>query len=72
MIEIGDIFLVPTDSGETYYLKTYNINDYRPPESKYAMVVYDSNGEPAGDDFMFVGEGFLFACSRVDKIPNHN
>lgn len=65
MVKIGDKYIFYSENGMDYNIKVININDFRPPETKYGADVFDSNGVYAGD-VMFFGDEFLSKCEKVN------
>ena len=66
MINVGDKFVLHSVNGMDYDIKIVNMSDYREPDMKYAIDVYDANGMYAGD-VLFVGEDF-FSFSNCEKV----
>lgn len=64
MVNVGDKFILHSSNGMDYSIEVINMNDYREPDMKYGIDVYDGNGTYAGD-VMFVGESFLNKCEKV-------
>ena len=65
MIKIGDKYILHSSNGMDYSIEVVNINDYREPDMKYGVDIYDGNGVYAGD-VTFVGESFLYKCEKVN------
>ena len=66
MAKVGDKYVLHSSNGMDYTIKIINISDFRPPEEKYGVDVYDGNGVHAGD-VMFVGDSFL-SQDKVELI----
>ena len=48
-----------------YYGKIININEFRPPEMKYAIEVYKHDGYLPDDGLIFVGDENMI---RIEEI----
>ena len=66
MAKVGDKYILHSSNGMDYDIEVVNVSDYREPDMKYGVDVYDGNGIYAGD-IMFVGESFLCKCEKVSK-----
>ena len=64
MVKEGDKYILHSENGMDYSIEIVSVNDFRPPEEKYAADVYDGNGIYAGD-VMFFGDDFLNKCEKV-------
>ena len=64
MVKEGDKYILHSENGMDYSIEIVSVNDFRPPEEKYAADVYDGNGIYAGD-VMFFGDEFLNKCEKV-------
>ena len=58
MAQVGDKYVLHSSNGMDYSIEIINVNDFRPPEQKYGVDVYDGNGVYAGD-VIFIGDEFL-------------
>lgn len=62
-IKVNDEFIFHSSDGNNYKIVIYNINYYRPPDSTFAILVYDENNNlilsDANDEFWFIGEEFF-------------
>ena len=65
MAKVGDEYILHSINGMDYRIEVVNMSDYREPDMKYGVDVYDGNGTYAGD-VMFVGESFLNKCEKVN------
>ena len=66
MINVGDKFVLHSVNGMDYDIEIVNVSDYREPDMKYAIDVYDKNGVSVYiDDVLFVGEDFIRKCEKV-------
>lgn len=66
MAKVGDKYILHSANGMNYIIDVVNVNDFREPDMKYGVDVYNSNGAYAGD-VMFVGDNFLSKCEKVVK-----
>ena len=66
MYNINDELRLNSINGMTYKIVIVNINEFRPPEAKYGIDMWDGNGIYAGD-VQFVGESFLNICEKIIK-----
>ena len=66
-IEIGDKFLLRSANKLPYIIKIANASDYRPPEMRYAIDIFDGYGNPMNIDFEFVGDEF-FTKDSIERI----
>ena len=64
MARIGDKYILHSSNGMDYDIEVINVNDYREPDMKYGVDIFDENGIYAGD-VTFVGEAFLSKCEKV-------
>lgn len=53
MAKVGDRFVFHSENGLDYNMYIVNVNDFRPPNMKYGVDVYDCNGTYAGDVMFF-------------------
>ena len=66
-VEKDDVLYLDSENGLTYEIEIISINEFRPPESKYAINLIDPNGNSYYDtygDFAFVGQDFIDKCRR--------
>lgn len=63
MINTGDNFILDYSNGLTYLVKVISINDFRGPDMKYGIEVYDKNG--LSGEIRFVSESFLNNCEKI-------
>lgn len=61
MAKVGDKYILHSSNGMDYSIEIINVSNFRPPEEKYGIDVYDGNGVYAGD-VMFIGDEFLNRC----------
>lgn len=54
-MNINDEVLLPTPNG-TFQGRIININEFRPPEMKYAVQIYNYDGDLPDDGLVFVGD----------------
>ena len=54
-MNINDEVLLPTPNG-TFQGRIININEFRPPEMKYAVQIYNYYGYLPDDGLVFVGD----------------
>lgn len=47
-----------------------NVNDYREPNAKYAVVIFDGNGCYINRDYVFIGDEALKAQGWVEESMN--
>ena len=66
MAKVRDKFILHSSNGMDYNIEVINVNNFREPDMKYGVEVYDGNGIYAGD-VMFVGESFLRKCEKVNN-----
>ena len=74
-IHKGDILYFDSDDGSTFTVKIISINDFRPPESKYAVDVINSYGTSYYDfydDYYFCGQDFIDKCYKTKKEKFEN
>lgn len=57
-INVGDRFIWHSTSGIDYKIEIVNINDFREPDMRYALDVWDSDGKSLGD-VIFTGDDFF-------------
>ena len=62
--KIGDKYIFHSTNGMDYYVKIINVSEYREPDRKYGLDIYDENGVYAGD-IMFFGDYFLDKCEKI-------
>lgn len=58
----GDILELHSENGLIYKVEILNINEYRPPEMKYACNIIDPNGNSyfsTYGDYYFCGDDFI-------------
>jgi len=65
MAKVGDKYILHSTNGMDYNIEIVNVNDFREPDMKYGVDVYDGNGTYAGD-VMFVSDNFLAKCEKVN------
>ena len=65
-IKVGDKFILRSINGISYIIKIANISDYRPPEMRYAIDIFDGYGNPMNIDFEFVGDEF-FTKNSIER-----
>lgn len=61
-IKVDDEFILHSSDGNNYKIVIYNVNYYRPPDTTFAVLIYDEDGnkiENPFDDFFFIGEDFF-------------
>jgi hypothetical protein len=54
-LNINDTVLFPTPNG-TFQGKIISINEYRPPEMKYAIQIFNYTGYLPDDGLVFAGD----------------
>lgn len=67
-VQAGDKFVLNSENGKRYIVTVKNVNDYRPPDMKYAVDVIDSQDNSyykEYGDFWFCGDDFLGDCERI-------
>lgn len=63
-VKVGDELILHSSNGKDYPVKIININEYRPPETKYAVDIY-SEGTWYSDtmnDYYFCGDDLIEKC----------
>jgi hypothetical protein len=65
-IKVDDRFILHSENGKDYIVKVISVNEYRPPETKYACDV-TLDGKYVCDDFYFCGEEFFDKCERIEE-----
>lgn len=66
-VEKDDVLYFDSENGLTYRVEIVSINEFRPPENKYAIDLIDPNGNSYYDaygDFAFVGQDFIDKCRK--------
>lgn len=58
-IHIDDVFILHSSDGNDYKIVVVNINDFRPPDMKYAVDLYDKEGKHVSNDVFFIGDDFF-------------
>lgn len=66
-IHVRDKFILHGEGGDDLTVRVVNINYYRPPEVKYAIEIFDSDGNLYGDDVVFVGDDF-FSKNNIERV----
>ena len=67
-IKVDDEFVLHSVDGRDYKIIIANINDYRPPDQRYAIDVYNDQGQYPGD-VIFVGDDFfLDNKGKLEKV----
>ena len=65
-VKIGDELIFHSSNGEDYRIKIININEYRPPETKYAVDICNEIGKTwysdTVGDYYFCGDDFIEKC----------
>ncbi len=57
-INVNDKFILHSKDGHDYRIEVVNKNEFREPDMKYALDIYDENGN-CNDDVFFVGDEFF-------------
>lgn len=70
-IRVGDKFKFTSKRAELYHtLQVENINEFRPPNMKYALSVEDMNGN-VFPDYNFQGDEFFEKCAdQIEYLGN--
>ena len=67
-IKVDDKFVLHSIDGRDYKIIIASVNDYRPPEQRYAVDVYNDQGQHPGD-VIFVGDDFFFNNKeKLEKV----
>ena len=67
-IKVDDKFVLHSANGKDYKITIVNVNDYRPPNQRYAVDVYNDQGHYPGD-IMFIGDDFfLDNKEKLEKV----
>lgn len=69
-IKVGDRLILNSSNGMTYKVIVENVNEFRPPEMKYAVDVIDENGNSYYNqqgDLFFCGDDFIEKCVFSDE-----
>lgn len=66
-VKVGDKFILHSKDGHDYTIKIVNINRFREPDMKYALDVYDLNGNGISNDVVFCGDELLNKCEKVQE-----
>lgn len=64
MYKIGDKLVLHSRDGHDYKVEVVNVNDFRPPEERYGVDMWNDKGVYYGDVY-FCGEDFLNKCTLV-------
>lgn len=56
--KVGDYYILHSENGNDYNIKIINVNEYRPPDMRYATDVY-FNGKSCYDDVVFLSDYFF-------------
>lgn len=64
-VKVGDKFILHSQDGHDYTMEIVNINEFREPDMKYALDVYDMNGRCISNDVLFCGDELLNKCKKV-------
>ena len=67
-IKVNDVFILHSADGKDYKIKVASVNDYRPPDQRYALDVYNDQGQYAGDVIFMGDDFFLLNQEKLDKI----
>lgn len=73
-IKVGDKFtrFLNTEFPRDFYtVIVRNINEFREPDLKYAIDIYDMEENPIFDDYKFVGEDFFEKCELNKTITTN-
>lgn len=68
-VKKNDKLIFNSENGLKYDIEIININDFRPPEMKYAINLIDPDGNSyysAYNDYYFCGEDFIQKCEREE------
>lgn len=65
-INLDDKFILHKPNRTDLRIKVVNINDFRPPDMKFALEVFDENGN-AFDDVCFVGDDFFIDNNLLSR-----
>lgn len=65
IIKTGDKFIY-----KDYIIEVININNFREPKMKYAIDIFDKQGQGLFKDLCFVGEDFFLKCEREVDYKN--
>ena len=65
MAKVGDKFILHSSNGMDYKIEIVNVNEYREPNMKYGIDMWDGNGIYAGE-VLFCGDDFLNSCEKVN------
>lgn len=66
-INVWDKFILHSAAKKDVFIKVVNVNDYRPPDWKYALDVYDDKGH--APDYLFFGDDwFEENKEKLEKI----
>lgn len=67
-IKANDEFILHSSDGKDYKMVIYNVNYYRPPDTTFAVLIYDEDGNRF-NDFFFIGEDFFIKHEEnIEKI----
>ena len=69
-IKVGDRLVLNSSNGMTYKVIVKNVNEFRPPETKYAVNIIDENGNSYYDskgDLYFCGDDFMDKCELIKE-----
>ena len=60
-VKVGDELILHSSNGKDYPVKIININEYRPPETKYAVDIYSEGTwySDAMNDYYFCGDDLI-------------
>jgi hypothetical protein len=63
-VKVGDELILHSSNGKDYPVKIVNINEYRPPEMKYAVDIYSEGTwySDAMNDYYFCGDDLIEKC----------
>ena len=69
-IKVKDKLLLHSSNGMTYKVIVENINEFRPPNMKYAVNMIDGNGNSYFEKYnslYFCGDDFIKQCELMEK-----
>lgn len=66
MVKVGDKYIFHAQNNKDYVIVIANVSDYREPLFRYAVDVFDESGYYVFNDYMFVDDGFISKCKKVE------
>lgn len=66
-IKSGDKFRLNSKNGQVYLFDVFNVNEYRPPESRYCSEAYNATEGGVCDAEYFCDRGFFDLCEKIDE-----